>query len=125
MTPLWWMVGVSVVSWLGATAMAGAAASHEVLYGMLAPLMATAGTWVITVITHRSRPERVTNVLIGGLAVKAIFFAVYVVVILRVLGARPLPFVVSFTAYFVALYGMEAWFLRRLFAGGTSAPRST
>jgi hypothetical protein len=117
MTPLWWMVGVGIVSWVGVAAMAGTAASPEVLYGMLAPLLATAGTWVVTVVTHRSRPERVTNVLIGGLAVKAIFFAVYVVVILRVLGARPLPFVISFTAYFVALYGMEAWFLRRLFAG--------
>ena len=125
MTPLWWMVGVSVVSWLGVSAIAGSTASPEVFYGMLAPLLATAGTWVVTANTHRSRPEGVTNVLIGGLAVKAVFFAAYVVVILRVAGARPLPFVISFTAYFVALYGMEAWFLRRLFAGGTSAPRGT
>lgn len=125
MTPLWWMVAVSMLSWLGAAAIVGDAGNPEVLYGMGAPLLAATGTWIVTATTHRSRPEGVTNVLIGGLAVKAIFFAVYVVVILRVLGARPVPFMISFTAYFVALYGMEAWFLRRLFAGGTSAPRST
>jgi hypothetical protein len=31
---------------------------------------------------------------------------------------RPLPFVASFTGYFVALYLTEALLMRRLFAGG-------
>jgi hypothetical protein len=124
MTPLWWMVAVSVLSWLGAAAIVGDAGNPEVMYGMGAPLLAAAGTWIVTVITHRSRPERVTNVLIGGLAVKAVFFAGYVVVMLRVLDVRPRPFVISFTAYFIALYGMEALFLRRLFAGRMPAPRT-
>ena len=37
------------------------------------------------------------------------------VVMLRVLDLRPVPFVVSFTGYFIALHTMEALFLRRLF----------
>jgi len=35
-----------------------------------------------------------------------------------VVGLRPMPFVVSFTAYFIALYLTEALLMRRLFAGG-------
>ena len=42
------------------------------------------------------------------------FFGVYVVVMLRVMMLRPVPFVVSFTAYFITLYAMEALLLRRL-----------
>ena len=37
---------------------------------------------------------------------------------LKVVGLRPVPFVVSFTSYFIALYLTEALLLRRLFAGG-------
>ena len=45
-----------------------------------------------------------------------VFFGVYVTVMLKVLALRPLPFVVSFTAYFIALHVIEALCLRRLFA---------
>ena len=37
---------------------------------------------------------------------------------LEVVGVRPVPFVVSFTGYFIALYLTEALLMRRLFAGG-------
>jgi hypothetical protein len=43
-----------------------------------------------------------------------VFFAAYVIGSVRIIGARPVPFVSSFTAFFIALYAMEAWFLRRL-----------
>jgi hypothetical protein len=34
---------------------------------------------------------------------------------LRVVDVRPVPFVVSFTCYFVVLHNLEALFMRRLF----------
>ena len=39
----------------------------------------------------------------------------YVAGMLRVLGVRPVPFVLSFTIYFIALHMTEALFMRRLF----------
>ena len=42
---------------------------------------------------------------------------------LRVLELRPLPFVVSFTGYFIALHVIEALFMRRLFASGRNVRR--
>ncbi len=61
-------------------------------------------------------PERVTGVMVTGLAVKMVFFGVYVAGMLKGAGLRPVPFVVSFAGYFIALHAMEAVFLRRLFA---------
>ena len=46
----------------------------------------------------------------------AIIFGAYVVVILAVLRFRPVPFVASFTGYFIVLYLIEALYLKRLFS---------
>jgi len=115
MKPVAWMVGASVVSWLIVSRVAGAGANPEVLYGMLAPLVIAAGSWVVTERTYRSKPERLTGVMVQGLAIKAVFFGAYVVTMLRVLGLRPVTFVVSFTSYFIALHVTEALFMQRLF----------
>ena len=116
MKPLWWMVLGSIGSWLGAAVVLGERANPELLYGMAGPLVAAVGTWLVTVRTSRVNPAGLTGVMVVGMAVKGLFFAVYVAVMLRVLDLRPRPFVISFTAYFIALYGIEALLLRRVFA---------
>ena len=118
MTPLAWFGAAAAGSWLAIAGVFGERAHPEVLYGMLGPLAAACGTWIAVERTYRSRPERLTAVMVAGLAVKALFFGVYVAGMLRGLDVRPTPFVISFTGYFVALYGMEALFLKRLFTGG-------
>ena len=115
MTPVAWMAGASIVSWLIASRAAGPEANPEVLYGMLAPLVVAVVSWIVIERTYRSDPARLTRVMVEGLAVKAVFFGAYVAGMLRVIGLRPVPFVVSFTSYFIALHVTEAMFLRRLF----------
>ena len=115
MTPVAWMAGASIVSWLIASRAVGPEANPEVLYGMLAPLVVAVVSWIVIERTYRSNPERLTRVMVEGLAVKAVFFGAYVAGMLRVIGLRPVPFVVSFTSYFIALHVTEAVFLRRLF----------
>ena len=121
MRPLAWMVGVSVASWLVVTIAGGSRAHPEVLWGMLGPLASAGATWVVVERSHAVAPGRLTSVLVTGFALKMLFFGLYVAVMLRVLLLRPVPFVVSFTSYFIALYVMEALFLRRLL---TETPRS-
>jgi hypothetical protein len=118
MTPVWWMVGASVAAWGVVTAATWPRLHPELLWGLLGPLAAACGTWVVTARAFRVNPQALTAVMVVGLAVKAVFFGVYVVVMLRGLDLRPAPFVGSFTGFFVALYGMEALFLKRLFARG-------
>ena len=119
MSPIGWMIAAGFGSWAVIVAIAGPRLHPELLYGLLGPLMATCATWVITERTYRERPAALTGVMVAALVVKAVFFGVYVIVMLRVVDVRPVPFVVGFTGYFIALYGLEALFLKRLFAGGS------
>jgi hypothetical protein len=119
--PLAWMAGSSVISWLVAAAVGGAAVNPELLFGMAGPLTSASATWIAIERTHASAPGRVMQVLIVGFALKMILFAAYVMLIIGVLGLRPVPFIVGFAAYFVILHLMEALFLRHLFATGARA----
>ncbi|HEX2459169.1 MAG TPA: hypothetical protein VHJ58_03390 [Vicinamibacterales bacterium] len=122
MKPLAWMVGASVGSWLAIAVWSGMSSSREVLFGMLAPLAGAAATWVLVARAFPSRPESVTPLMVAAFAGKLVFFGVYVTIMLRVLALRPLPFVVSFTTYFIALHLFEAFCLQRLFTGNSPAP---
>jgi len=110
------MIAVSVLSWVIVAGVAGGRANPEVLYGMVGPLAVAAASWVVTKRTYAAAPERLMGVLITGMAIKAVLFGAYVVVMLRILALRPGPFIASFTSYFIALHMMEALFMRRLFA---------
>ena len=114
MRPIAWMVALSLLSWLAITLASDGRATLETLFGMLGPLVSAAATWIAVERAHASAPERVTSILIAGFMLKLLFFGAYVTVVLRVIGVQPVPFVISFAAYFVALYVIEAWFLRRL-----------
>jgi hypothetical protein len=116
MSPIAWMAGAGVTSWLAVTAVAGDRLNPEALYGMLAPLVGTCLSWLTAERTYKSAPERLTAVMILGFAIKLVFFAGYMTVMLRVLSLRPQPFVAMFVTYFIFLYAMQALFLKRLTA---------
>ena len=80
------------------------------------PLVAALGTWVAVERMFRKQPEKVTGVLIKAFVVKMVFFGGYVAVILKGSGVQPVPFVISFASYFLALHITEAVRLKRLFA---------
>jgi len=124
MTAIAWMAGASVVAWLAVSAIGGDRVNPEALYGMLGPLASACVAWIVMVRVHRSTPERLTAVMMAGFAVKLLFFGVYVVVMLRVLALRPVPFVTAFTSYFIALYAMQALFLKRLMTTVPSPDRA-
>ena len=116
MRPAWWMVGAAVLSWLVVAAIPDVDSDWEVLLGMLAPLAGAVGTWVLVARTYPSQPERLTSLMVAAFGAKLVFFGAYVTVMLKVLALRPLPFVISFTTYFIALHMFEALCLQRLFA---------
>jgi hypothetical protein len=115
-----WMVAASVGSWLALTVVAGRQTGVDVFFGMLAPLVVATSTWVLAERTYRRDPQRLTALMMAAFFGKMAFFGAYVAVMLAVLELRPIPFVVSFTSYFIGLYLIEALCLRRLFASGTT-----
>jgi hypothetical protein len=88
---------------------------------MIAPLAGAVATWVLVVRTYASRPERLTPLMVAAFGGKLVFFGAYVTVMLGVLSLRPLPFVISFTTYFIVLHLFEALCLQRLFGSEASA----
>ena len=124
MTAVAWMVGASLLSWLVTTLSTDGRVDPEVLLGMAGPLASAVVSWVAYERAHRSAPGRLTNVMITALALKMVFFGGYVGVMLRGLDLRPVPFIVSFAAYFIALHTMEAAFLHRLLMNDLRSPTS-
>jgi hypothetical protein len=113
--PLLWMAGMCVAVWLAVVAVSPQL-NPEALLGIVGPLASALVTWIVVARTAAAAPEKTTGVMVTGLAVKMVFFGVYVAGMLKGAGLRPVPFVVSFAGAFIALHAMEAMFLRRLFA---------
>ncbi len=123
MKPIAWMVAGCLVCWLVAAIFVDRQTSLEFLCGMFGPLLAVSATWILAERTFWQHPESLTSLMAGAFFIKMVFFATYVTVMLRVLSLRPVPFVASFTVYFIGLYLTEALYLRRLFRSGTPASR--
>jgi hypothetical protein len=123
MKPAMWMAGGSIAAW--AAASLTAPVNPEAFFGMLGPLVSALATWIVAFRTYRAAPERLTGVMVLGFGVKVLFFGLYLVAMLRGLELRPVTFVVSFAAFFIALHVSEALFLKRLFVEGShAAPRA-
>jgi hypothetical protein len=110
------MAAASFVIWAGIAAIVDKRTRIEILFGMLGPLAATIGTWLMVARFYKERPEELTGLMIAAFMLKVIFFGGYVAIMLRVARFRPVPFVVSFTGYFIGLYLMEALYMKRLFS---------
>jgi len=124
MKPVQTMAGVAVGSWVVIAAIAagmGRQAGGEILAGMVGPLLAASVSWALAERTYTLQPERLTSLMIAAFAGKIVFFGAYVTVALKVLALRPVPFMLSFSGYFIAMYLMEALYLRRLFSGPAEA----
>jgi hypothetical protein len=119
MKPLVVLVAGATLAALAATVVAEsrglAGAAGPVFGGMMGPLAATVTTWIVVVRAHRRSPGGVTQVMLAAFMAKALFFAAYVVAMIKVVGLEPLPFIISFAAFFVGLYGVQAVMLARLF----------
>jgi hypothetical protein len=118
MRAMWWMVGLSLISWLGILGLFGREVGLAALAGLVGPLAVAAVSWVLMERTFRRDPAALTRVILRAFIGKMIFFGAYVAVVLSAFSVRPVPFVASFTAYFIGLHLMEAICLRRLLAGG-------
>jgi hypothetical protein len=112
-----WMVAASVVSWMAIAVVVDARARTATFFGMIAPLGVAAASWLMAERAWRRNPAGLTSLMIAAFAGKMVFFAVYVAAMLKGVAVAPIPFVVSFAAYFIALHLGEAAALRAMFEG--------
>jgi hypothetical protein len=119
---VWWMLAGSVLSSFIIATLLDRGIELEVWLGMLGPLAAALASWVTMQRQHARRPERLTEVMIKAFAAKMILFGLYITILLKAGWVRPIPFVISFIGYFIALHITEAIGLRRLQAADLLAP---
>jgi hypothetical protein len=111
------MVIASVAAWLAIGLWLDERTKVAVLLGMSAPLVVATGTWLLAERTYKRDPQALTSLMIAGFLFKLVFFGLYLTATMTLVSPSPVPFVVSFVGYFVALYLTQALLLRRLFTG--------
>lgn len=102
----------------GAAAALVPEAAAPALLGMAAPLVVGLATIRLVERTVRTDVTRLTARMAAAFAVKLVFYAAYVSVVIGLLGVEPVPFTLSFSFYFVALQIAEALYFRTLLANG-------
>ena len=115
---VWWMLSGSVLTALILTVPIKPEIRLELWIGMLGPLASAIVSWIVMQRQYIRRPEGLTALMIKAFAAKMIFFAGYITVLVSFGLVQPIPFVVSFACYFIALHFMEAFGLRQLQTSG-------
>jgi hypothetical protein len=110
----WWMLSGSVLSATVLSVPIAADIRLEIWLGMLGPLASALVSWITMERQFLRRPAGMTSLMIKGFVAKMVFFAGYVTVLLSIGSVQPIPFVISFTAYFILLHAAEAIGLHRL-----------
>ncbi len=86
-----------------------------ILLGVAGPLAAALATWFAIERTYRQDPLRVTGVMLRAWGAKTVFFAAYIVGVVKGLDVHAVAFVITLTATFIVSYAVEAVLLRQLF----------
>jgi hypothetical protein len=115
---VWWMLAGSIISAIALTLLTGVSTRLEIWLGMLGPLLSAIASWIVMERRHHQRPQGMTRLLIKAFAAKMIFFGIYIAVFIGIGLVRPIPFVLSFAGYYIALHTVEAIGLRHLQTAG-------
>ena len=86
--------------------------------GMVGPLAATIGSWLVLDRVHARTPEQVSGAMVKLFGAKMVFFGAYVTSVMLLLTASRITFIVSFVTHYILLHLTEAVYLRRFFTVG-------
>ena len=114
MKAVWYVIAGCVVSWLVVGLGFARHVAVEILLGMGAPLAIAVATLVLVERAYRHDPRSVTPLMVQAFVAKMVLVGVYVAVVLGAMSVQATPFIISFTAYFIALYCVEFLYLRRM-----------
>jgi hypothetical protein len=118
---LWWMSTGSILTAIVLSFVVGKQTKMEIWFGMAGPLIATIVSWIAMVRQYARNNRGMTRLLMQAFAAKVVFFAVYIIVLLRSRCVRPIPFVLCFAGFYLALHIVEAIGLSRMQTAGNPA----
>ena len=109
------VVFLSMISWFLIDWLMVSKASLEIFLGMISPLLIGIGNLILVEKIYRKEPEKLTSFMAKAFWGKMVLYGVYFSFILGWYSLQAIPFVVSFTGYFVAFHVMEAFYFYCLF----------
>jgi hypothetical protein len=119
MNVLWWVIAVAISAGVGASISgSGDDAVRAVWLGIAGPVVMAAASWTLTTRTWARDKAALLPLMLRAFAVKVMCVVAYVIVMVKVADARPMPFLLSFIATYLATHLAEAYCLRRLMAAG-------
>ncbi len=108
--------GACLVTWLLGTVLIAPNAGIELLLGMMMPLVMAVGTMTLFERSFARDPRQLTPLMIKAFGAKMVLVGGYVAVILGLTALDPVPFIASFSLYYIVLHLTEALQLRSLFS---------
>lgn len=109
------IVGLCVGSWGLVSLLLFPGAVAETFLGMIVPLLLAVGTILLVERTFSREPAKLTDRMTKAFLGKMLFYGIYVSLIVGVFSFQAIPFVLSFTGYFLGLHLAEALHFRALF----------
>lgn len=106
----------------GAAAALAPESAAPAFLGMAAPLAVGLATIRLVERTVRSDVTRLTARMAAAFAVKLVFYAAYVAIVIGWLQVAPVPFTLSFALYFAALQVAEGLYFRTLLTNAAAQP---
>jgi hypothetical protein len=88
--------------------------TSEIFLGMAAPLLLSIVSIMWSESSFKKSPQHLTNTLVKSFIVRAIFLAVYFILIFTYYDFEQIPFIISFTGFFIIFYVIEALFIQKL-----------
>ena len=119
MNALWWVIAIAIAAGVGASmSVSGEGAVRAVWLGIAGPVVMAGVSWTVTTRTWAREKAALLPVMLRAFAVKVMCVVAYVVLMVKVADARPMPFLLSFIGTYLATHLAEAYCLRRLMAAG-------
>ena len=88
--------------------------AREAWLGMAGPLVMAILGWLAVERTWKTQPEALTATQVKLFVARMVFMGAYLGVLIGIEWVDPVPFAISFTGYFLALYAAEGAGLYRL-----------
>ena len=86
----------------------------EIFFGWLGPAIAWLGSTFMTIRAAKKDPHSVTKSLQIGFLIKLIYYGAFIIVIFQLYGFEPVPFMCSFSGFFLGLHALEAIIIKNL-----------
>ena len=92
----------------------------ELFLGWFGPVSAGFITMYFVIQAAKIDPYSVTKTLTKGFALKMVFYGLYIIIFFKLYSFKPIPFLCSFSGFFLGLHALEAVIIKGFSKSGES-----